>query len=207
LIGESSCDVPTPVDSRLTAFDLVDVDAPLCVFVDEALVNGPGVRESRALLAVAQQAADRARLTCGPFHQAERRKAESKLHQAFWNDEDVRGKLTAGVTAAYSVVSAGRRRQELLDAQLRNAAETYSLSNARLLKNVPGNSIPEVAQALNALVAARRTHVEALSEYDKAQISLLVLLGRRVESPRMPVVAGPSLGLEAPRPETIPQLQ
>jgi hypothetical protein len=54
----------SPTDSRLNPVQLVAADTPACQLVERALANGPGVRETRDLLILAQNSADQARKPC-----------------------------------------------------------------------------------------------------------------------------------------------
>lgn len=48
-----------PVESQLLPFDLVDASKPCDYFVQQALTNGPGVRELQGMIAVMHQSMDR----------------------------------------------------------------------------------------------------------------------------------------------------
>jgi outer membrane protein TolC len=92
--------------------------------------------------------------------------------------EDLRGKLTAGVQEAYEASMSGREQIRLASEEVRNARETYRLSDLRLQENAPGNSITEVMQSIRGLDLAHFNHISALREYNKAQLRLSLLLGR-----------------------------
>jgi outer membrane protein TolC len=61
LLGLDPCTELVPVDTRLIAFDLVDVTPPTDQLVSEALTNGPGVREIEGLLNLIQKSMERAK--------------------------------------------------------------------------------------------------------------------------------------------------
>ncbi len=61
LLGLDPCTQLVPVDTRLIAFDLVDVTPPTCELVNQALTNGPGVREIEGLLNLIQTSMERAK--------------------------------------------------------------------------------------------------------------------------------------------------
>ena len=61
LLGLDPCTQLVPVDTRLIAFDLVDVAPPTCELVSQALTNGPGVREIEGLLNLIQKSMERAK--------------------------------------------------------------------------------------------------------------------------------------------------
>ncbi len=108
---------------------------------------------------------------------------QAKVQQAHISYQDLRAKLSLGVQEAREAVLAGREQIGLGDEHIKNALEAYRLSNERLRLNVKGTSPSEVLLSIRALAAAQLTHVNTIREYDKAQLRLLVFLGR-VTSPR-----------------------
>jgi outer membrane protein TolC len=61
LLGLDSCVRLMPVDDRLAPFDLVDASPDVCELVQQALRNGPGIRELEGLLALVQDSMEKAK--------------------------------------------------------------------------------------------------------------------------------------------------
>ena len=60
---------------------------------------------------------------------------------------------------------------------VRHANQGYQLSNKRLKDNVPGSSTTEVVAYIRGLQSAYLNYLGVVSDYDKAQLRLLVLTG------------------------------
>ena len=103
--------------------------------------------------------------------------AQSKLQQVRLTYQDLRGRLALGVQEARSAIVTGREQMARGTEQIRNASETYRLSNLRLEQNAPGATTAEVQQSIRGLEAAHTGYIQAISAYNKAQIRLLLLLG------------------------------
>jgi outer membrane protein TolC len=61
LLGLDACVQLMPVDDRLAPFALVDASPDVCELVQQALTNGPGIRELEGLLALVQDSIDKAK--------------------------------------------------------------------------------------------------------------------------------------------------
>jgi outer membrane protein TolC len=107
------------------------------------------------------------------------RVAQSKAQQAHLAYQELRAKLTAGVQEAQSSILNGQELLRLGTAHIDSACQLYQLS-VRRLKDLPGMEprlYSEALQSLDALGRAKMNYLTALSNYDKAQIRLTVLLG------------------------------
>jgi outer membrane protein TolC len=103
--------------------------------------------------------------------------AQSRLQQVRLTQQDLRGKLAAGVQEARTAILAGQEQLRLGAEQITHAAESYRLSKLRVEQNVQGASEAEVLQSIRGLELAHFNYLSALSAYNKAQIRLLLLLG------------------------------
>jgi outer membrane protein TolC len=110
---------------------------------------------------------------------AQRRVAESKLHQLYLTQKELHEKLTIGVHEARSAVFAGEQQIRLGADQTRHAVKVYKLSEERRHAGEAKDKYTEVQvlQALRALELAQVRYLEAVSGYDKAQLRLLILTG------------------------------
>ena len=117
------------------------------------------------------------------------RLAESKVEQARLGYQDLRAKLTLGVQEAYEVMHSSLEQMEIASKQIQHAEETLRLSEERLKMNIKGRSPGEVLLAHRALFGARMSYLNALRDYDKAQVRLFVLLGAGCETCRQEVPA------------------
>jgi outer membrane protein TolC len=61
LLGLDPCVQLMPVDDRLVPFALVDASPDVCELVQQAMINGPGIRELEGLLALVQDSMDKAK--------------------------------------------------------------------------------------------------------------------------------------------------
>jgi outer membrane protein TolC len=103
--------------------------------------------------------------------------ARSKLNQVNLTYDDLKAKLTLGVREARSAILAGQQQVVSGGEMVRHASEMYRLSNLRLTENAPGSSTNEVLQAIRGLEQAHAIYLQAIREYNKAQIRLTLLLG------------------------------
>src|SRR5438132_12114263 len=55
LVGIDPCSDLRPIDQKVMPVELVDVTVPACDLVQQALANGPGVREMEGLLALIEE--------------------------------------------------------------------------------------------------------------------------------------------------------
>jgi outer membrane protein TolC len=172
--------VVVPQDASLVPIDLVDASVPADALIEEALSNGPGVRELSGLIATIEAGINSvppclARL---PNVSRQLQRAGFKLQEAHLALEDVRGKLAAAVLEARGAILSGRDQVRDSADNIRHAAETYRLSDLRLRENAPGASSNDVSQSIRGLELAHFTHLAAVAAYDKAQLRLFLLLGR-----------------------------
>jgi outer membrane protein TolC len=111
-----------------------------------------------------------------------RRVADSKMQQAHLTYQDLRAKLTASVQAAREASLSGADQARLGRVQIEHAGKAYERSNYRLINNIKGRSPSEVLLAIRALGGAQLNYLNAVRDHDKAQLQLLVLLGRAEEN-------------------------
>jgi outer membrane protein TolC len=107
----------------------------------------------------------------------QQRVADSRIQQVHLTYQDVRAKLTAGVQEAQAASLSGRDEIRLAGEALRHAKQGYELSDKRLKDNVPGSTTAEVAGYIRGLQSAYLNYVSVVSDYNKAQLRLLVLTG------------------------------
>jgi outer membrane protein TolC len=106
-----------------------------------------------------------------------RRLADAQNQQARLGYQDLRAKLTLGVHEAHEACLSGRDQMRLGEQQIREAEEAYGLSNSRFKENIKGGSPSEVLMAVRALAGARLSYLQAVRDFDKAQLRLFVLVG------------------------------
>jgi outer membrane protein TolC len=207
-----------PVDPRLIAVHLIEPSLPTAELVEQALRNGPGVKEMDGLLALIQESIARskgpgqllpileARMAEGAFGAGQGtsrnwdnrwdlglqarwnltpwltrndriRANQARMNQAQLQYQDLRGKLTAGVQESRETSLGGREQYTRGQAQISDAERAYDLAEKRRKNVQESASYFEVLMAINALGRARFAYLTSISEYDKAQIRLMVLLG------------------------------
>lgn len=105
------------------------------------------------------------------------RVAEAQRQQAHLAFQDLRAKLTAGVQESRASVLSGLEEMQLSKEQIKHAREARQLSRERVEKNIPGSSVSEVLLSLQSLALAQLGHLNAVREYDKAQLRLQLLIG------------------------------
>jgi hypothetical protein len=205
---------PVPGETALTPLDLVDAAVPTALLVEEAVNRGPVVPEMLGLQAAVQTAVDRAsgrleRLErwCCTAVSARLRELQSKQEQVNLALVDLRQKLAAGVREAQSAVLSGRERLRLDQARIRHAVAAYQRSSLRLKENVMGSTISEVMQTIRGLDEAHRAFLADVRDYDRAQVRLLLLLGRGSAGCHATVRAEEAPVAEsAPKPSKLPML-
>jgi outer membrane protein TolC len=107
----------------------------------------------------------------------QQRLADSRMQQIHLTYQDVRAKLSAGVEEAQQASLGGREEIRLAGEAVRHANQGYQLSNKRVKDNVPGSSTAEVMGYIRGLQSAYLNYLGVVSDYDKAQLRLLVLTG------------------------------
>lgn len=174
----------------LQPIDRADTSVSLEVLVRQAQENGPGVREMHGLIASIQQSiaeASHAQRRCcrsgAPLVCGRLQMAQSQLQQAHLSLLDMQLKLRAGVEDAFTAILSGREQIELASKAIDHAKETYRSMEKRL----PPEVNPEVAirnkvfdgvlNSIRQLSEAHSIYLKAVSNYNKAQIRLLLLLG------------------------------
>ncbi len=105
------------------------------------------------------------------------RAAQAKVSQAHVAYQDLRGKLTAGVQEAHITSAATKQQIEHGAAQIDKAKESYTQSNLRRTDRPTRYPFTDVFLAIGTLSRARLGYVLAVSEHNKAQVRLMVLLG------------------------------
>jgi outer membrane protein TolC len=106
-----------------------------------------------------------------------RRQADLTATQAQLGYQDLRAKLTLGVTEAREAIRSGIDQTALAQEQVRHAQKSYQLSASRLKETIKGRSPSEVLMAIRTLGAARLQYITTVRDLNKAQIRLLVLTG------------------------------
>jgi outer membrane protein TolC len=172
--------VVVPQDPSLEPMDLVDASMPAPALVERAQAEVPGVRELSGLLNTIEEgiASVRPCLARIPSVARQLETARYKAEETRLALEDTRAKLATGVLEAREAILSGRGQVADAAENIRHSAETYRLADLRLKQNAPGASTNEVSQSIRGLELAHFTHLSAVAAYDKAQLRLLLLLGR-----------------------------
>ena len=185
----------TPTET-LEPMNRVDMTVPVEVLVRQAQENGPGVREMQGLIASIQRSiaeACRAQRRCActgaPMVCGRLQMAQSQLQQARLSLLNLQLKLQAGIEEAFTAIFSGREQMELASKAIDYAAETYRRMEKRLPPNVNpetairNNAFDGVLNSIRQLSQAQSNYLTAVSNYDKAQIQLLLLLGTYTTCP------------------------
>jgi len=104
-----------------------------------------------------------------------RRIADAQNQQARLSYQDLRAKLTLGVQEAREAIFSAKDQMHLGELQIRDAEETLQLSNSRLKENIKGRSPSEVLMSIRTVAGARFNYLQAIRDFDKAQLRLFVL--------------------------------
>lgn len=220
-LGIDSCADLVPVDPQLVPLALIDPARPECDLIAQALANGPGVRETEAILSLIQRAQcdanDASRFLpvltaqaleggfgAGPnanltwdnrfdfgvqarwnltdllTADARRRASQAGIAQVQHRYADLRAKLTLGVRDSVETIRSGRDQMRITTEAVERAEASLALSKKRLALGgvAAGASYGEILLAERALVAARANHLTVVREFNKAQLRLLLLLGK-----------------------------
>jgi hypothetical protein len=169
-----------PQDASLEPVDLVDASPAAAALVARAQSEGPGVRELSGLAATIEEgiASIRPCLALLPRVARQLQTAQFKLEETRLALDDLRGKLAAGVIEAREAIQSGRVQVTDTAEDIRHAAETYRLSDLRLTEGAPGASTSDVSRSIRGLELSHFNHLTTVAAYDKAQLRLLLLLGR-----------------------------
>lgn len=173
----------------LEPINRVETSVPLEVLIRQAQENGPGVRELQGLIASIHQSiaeACRAQRCCArtgaPLICGRLQMAESQLQQAQLALVGLQLKLRAGVEDAFTAVLSRREQLELASKAIDHAKEVYRLMDLRETEESPVNRMRNktyegVLNSIRQLLQADSNYLTAVSDYNKAQIRLLLLLG------------------------------
>jgi outer membrane protein TolC len=116
------------------------------------------------------------------------RAAQAKVNQAHVAYEDLRGKLTAGVHEAHATSVAAKEQIARGSSQIEHAKDSFARGSQRRIDRPTQYPFTDVLLSINSLTRARLGYVAAVSELDKAQVRLMVLLGPGA-------CQGPAMGL------------
>ncbi|MBL8797953.1 MAG: TolC family protein [Planctomycetia bacterium] len=105
------------------------------------------------------------------------RVADAQRQQAHLAYHDLRTKLTAGVRESRESILSGVEEIQLGKEQIKHARSARQLAKERVEKNIPGSSVSEVLLSLQSLAMAQLGHLNAIREYDRAQLRLMLLIG------------------------------
>jgi outer membrane protein TolC len=103
--------------------------------------------------------------------------AQAKVNQAHLAYQDLRGKLAAGVLEAHETSTATKEQIDRGEKQITRASDAYTKSNQRRVDLPRQYPFTDVLLSISSLTRARLGYVAAVSEHDKAQVRLMVLLG------------------------------
>ena len=176
LLGLNPAAELQPLDRRLEPVELVNADRPVPELVAQALAQGPGVREMEELLAFVEQQTDRA---CGA---GQRQVVEAKIEVVQLSYNELQAKLTLGAQEARETILGGKEQIRHGQEQIDKARRAYEISSDRLNMRVPGATHSEVLLSLQALGLAQANYLNAVRDYNKAQVRLMVLLGGGAKS-------------------------
>jgi outer membrane protein TolC len=118
----------------------------------------------------------------------------AKVAQAHFANDDLRGKLAAGVQEARDCILFGRSRMSEGKDYVDKAREVNKLTREKMMQMVAQSGVhDEVLLSLQSILSAQMSYLSAVRDYDKAQLRLLVLLG-------MPGPGHPAAGPNCPTP-------
>lgn len=103
---------------------------------------------------------------------------DSQRQQAHLNYHDLRGRLAMGVQAAVADSCGSADEIRLARKQIEYAREVHRLSEYRYKNQLRGNSPTEVLMALRSLGGAQLDYLNAIRDFDKAQLRLFILTGK-----------------------------
>jgi outer membrane protein TolC len=178
----------TPTET-LEPINRVDTSVPVEVLVRQAQENGPGVRELQGLIASIQQSiaeAQRAQRCCcrtgAPLICGRLQMAQSQLQQAQLSLVNTQLKLRAGVEAAFTAIISGQQEIEQASKAIDHAKETNRIMELRETQESPVDRVRNktydgVLNSIRQLSQAYSNYLTAISDYNKAQMRLLILLG------------------------------
>ena len=115
--------------------------------------------------------------------QDRQRVLEARTEQAHLAFQDLRSKLTAGVKEAREASVGGQEQIGFAQEQVNEARKVHDLSEKRVQNLVQGSSYSEVLLSLVSVAGAQASYLNAVRDYDQAQIRLLILLGAAAGRP------------------------
>jgi outer membrane protein TolC len=178
----------TPMET-LEPISRVDTSVPVEALVQQAQNNGPGVRELQGLISSIQQSiaeACRAQRRCAhtgaPLICGRLQMAQSQLQQAQLALVSLQLKLRAGVEDAYTAILSGHEQLALASKAIDHAKETYRIMDLRVTEEsvesaVRNKTYDGVLNSIRQLSQAESNYLTAVSNYNKAQMRLLLMLG------------------------------
>ena len=181
--------VLTPAET-LEPINRVDTSVAVEVLVRQAQENGPGVHELQGLIASIQQSvaeATRARRCCCRTGESADLRPIANGSESIAAGPVVAGeysalKLRAGVEDAFSAVVSGSEQIALASKAIDHAKETYRIMDLRESEESPdarmrNKTYDGVLNTIRQLSQAYSNYLTAVSDYNKAQVRLLILLG------------------------------
>jgi outer membrane protein TolC len=106
------------------------------------------------------------------------RVADAQRQQAHLAYQDLRAKLTAGVQESRAAILYGQEELKYGEDQLKHAKQARDLSKKRIDNMLPG-ATADMMLSLQSLAQAQLNRLNAIREYDKAQLRLMLLVGCR----------------------------
>jgi outer membrane protein TolC len=103
--------------------------------------------------------------------------ANAQVAQAHLSYQDLRGRLVMGVEESREACLSAAEQMRVTREQIQHARSAYKSSHSRLTNNVPGATSGEVLDAIRLLATAQSNYLEAVRDFDKAQLRLLILTG------------------------------
>jgi outer membrane protein TolC len=120
------------------------------------------------------------------YSKQKRRQADANIQQVHLSYQDLCAKLTLGVQEAQGAVQSGQEQIRLAEQHISFAEESFKLSDQRFKKKIKGHSSSEVLLSLRTLGGARLEYIQAVRDFNRAQLRLFVLAGMsetRAETP------------------------
>jgi hypothetical protein len=103
--------------------------------------------------------------------------AISSLNQAQLSHDDLQGQLALGVRVSHDSIVNGLAQIQASERAIANARSAYKESKVRMEEQAKDWSYEEVLRQIRGLQTALVTKLQSMSEYDKAQLQLRLLLG------------------------------
>ena len=102
---------------------------------------------------------------------------QSQVQQVQLAFEDLKAKLVLGVRETFESLKSNEEQIGFALTNMERAEQNYQLSEARFRQNIKGASPSEVLLAIRTMNAAKLSYLNAIRDYDKAQIRLFALVG------------------------------